>query len=177
MLLLLSAAGMQAQETRSYRIVLDDNQVPREVKAGFQARYPGVAFFIWYTSHITYWYEDYAPTWYGAWYPTRQVVVHRFEKPAYFEVDFKYENLSSRAIFNRYGQWLETRTKIPTLPEQVEEGLRNSEFGDWIRSEHKERIEILGNEGYIYRLQVSNRKQSYIIRLNEFGEIIQVKYE
>ena len=86
-------------------------------------------------------------------------------------------NETSRAIFSRFGQWFETRTKISALPEEVSLGLKETEFGDWIWSDHKERIEALGIPGYIYRLQVSNRKFTYIIRLNEYGEVIQVKYE
>jgi len=169
--------GVKAQNTVSYRMVLDDRQVPKEVIAGFNAKYPGDLFTIWYSSHITYWYEDYAQNWYGEWYPKRQVVVHRFEKPAYYEVDFRIDNLPSRAIFNRYGQWIETRAKLSTLPDAVTTGLRNSEFGDWLWSAHKERIEILGNEGLIYRLVVTDRRNTYIVRLNEAGEIVQVKYE
>lgn len=166
-----------AQREVSYRQVLDDQQVPEEVMAGFKTRYPQVPFFIWYTSHITYWYEDYAQTWYGAWYPVRQTVEYRFEKPAYYEVDFKISNESSRAIFSRYGQWFETRTKISFFPEEVILGLKNSEFGDWNWSVHKERIEAIGLPGCVYRLQVSNKENAYLIRLNESGEIIQVKYD
>jgi hypothetical protein len=168
---------LSAQQEVSYRIVLDDKQVPREVLAGFKAKYPDTYMSIWYTSHITYWYEDYAPSWYGTWYPVRQTVVHKFEKPAYYEVDFKLNNESSRAIFNRYGQWFETRTKINALPEEVASGLRESEFGEWKPSNHKERIEVAGSPDYVYRLQVTNRKLSYILRLNEAGEVVQIKYE
>ena len=92
-------------------------------------------------------------------------------------MDFKLDNESSRAIFSRYGQWFETRTKIKSFPEEVIQGLKNSEFGDWIWSEHKERIEALGSPGYVYRLQVSKKGNAYLVRLNESGEIIQVKYE
>lgn len=166
-----------AQREVSYRIVLDDAEVPKEVRAAFKAKYPNTFMSIWYTSHITYWYEDYAQTWYGSWYPVRQTVVHTFEKTAYYEVDFQIEQKPSRAIFSRYGQWFETRTRIKELPEQVVTGLRESEFGEWIWSEHKERLEAMGVPGYIYRLQVSNKKLSYIIRINEFGEIVQVKYD
>ena len=175
-LLLISINGLLAQREVSYRIVLDDYQVPKEVRAGFNSKYPNTFFNIWYSSHITYWYVDYTQTWYGAWYPTRQIVIHRFEKPAYYEVDFKLGNEPSRAIFNRYGQWFETRTKISSLPEEITLGLKKSEFGDWIWSEHKERVEVMGLPGYIYRLQVSNHKNAYIVRLDESGEIIQVKY-
>ena len=103
--------------------------------------------------------------------------MHKFEKPSYYEVDFQQDNESSRAIFNRFGQWFETRTKIKSMPEEVTLGLKHSEFGDWIWSDHKERIEAIGQNGYIYRLQVSNGKNTYILRLDESGEIVQVKYE
>ena len=176
-LLLIPAYSLLAQREMSYRIVLDDYQVPKEVRAGFKAMYPEIFMGIWYTSHITYWYEDYAQTWYGAWYPVREIVVHKFEKPAYYEVDFQQNGESSRAIFNRFGQWFETRTKIKSLPEEVTQGLKNSEFGDWLWSDHKEKIESLGMPGFIFRLQVTNRKSTYIIRLDQSGEIIQVKYE
>jgi hypothetical protein len=176
-LLTLPLNILMAQREVSYRIVLDDQQVPKEVRAAFKATYPNTFMSIWYTSHITYWYEDYAPSWYGSWYPVRQTVVHKFEKPAYYEVDFQINNEPSRAIFSRYGQWFETRTRIKELPEPVFKGLRDSEFGEWMWSEHKERIEALGVDGYIYRLQVTNKRLSYIIRLNEFGEIVQVKYD
>jgi hypothetical protein len=176
-LFLIPLCAVLAQRETSYRIVLDDQQVPKEVRAEFKARYPKTFMGIWYSSHITYWYEDYAPTWYGSWYPVRQTVIHKFEKTAYYEVDFQIDNESSRAIFNRYGQWFETRTRIKELPEPVIIGLKDSDFGDWIWSDHKERIEAMGIPGFIYRLQVTNKRLSYIIRLNEFGEIVQVKYD
>jgi hypothetical protein len=92
-------------------------------------------------------------------------------------VDFKQGTESSRAIFSRFGQWFETRTKIASFPDEVIQGLKESEFGDWIWSEHKERIQAMGVPGFIYRLQVSNRKNAYIVRLDESGNITQVKYE
>lgn len=61
-------------------------------------------------------------------------------------------------------------------PETVHIGLKETDFGDWIWSDHKERIEAMGITGNIYRLQVTNRKDIYKIHLNEFGEVIQVKY-
>jgi len=168
---------LMAQQAVSYRILLDDQQVPKLVRDSFKERYPKTFMSLWYTSHITYWYEDYAQTWYGVWYPERQTIVHKFEKPAYYEVEFDSGTEKSRAIFNRYGQWFETRTKLSNLPETVASSLRESEFSDWIWSEHKERIEALGAPEPFYRLQVSNRNVSYILRLSESGEIIQVKYE
>ena len=168
---------LMAQEQASYRILLDDQQVPKEVRMNFRKQYPESIMNLWYTSHITYWYEDYAPGWYGEWYPVRRIIVHKFEKPAYYEVDFQLDDERSRAIFSRYGQWIETRTKIKNLPEAVALGLEESEYDDWIWSDHKERIEGPGFPEPIYRLQVSNRKLSYLVRLNGSGEIVQVKYE
>ncbi len=176
-LVLIPFCGILAQGEVSYRKILDDQEVPKEVRAGFKSKYPKTFMSMWYTSHITYWYEDYAPSWYGSWYPTRQIVVHKFEKPAYYEVDFHTENESSRAIFNRFGQWFETRTKILSLPEEVAAGLKNSEYGDWIWSDHKEKIEAIGLPGINYRLQVSKANQRYIVRLDETGNIVQIKYE
>jgi hypothetical protein len=132
---------------------------------------------LWYTSHITYWYEDYSQTWYGEWYPVRQVVIHKLENPANYEVKFNRNSEKSRDIFNRYGQWFETRTKIDSLPETVASFLRKSGFGDWIWSDHKERIEAIGAPAPFYRLQVSNRLVSQIHDMNESGEIFQVKNE
>lgn len=176
-ILFVSVWGLSAQQKATYRILLDDQQVPKVVRDSFNSRYPQTFMSLWYTSHITYWYEDYAQTWYSTWYPTRQTIVHKFEKPAYYEVDFNRNGEKSRAIFNRYGQWFETRTKINSLPDNAASSLRESEFGDWIWSDHKERIEVIGAQEPFYRLQVSNRKVFYILRLNESGEIIQVKYE
>jgi hypothetical protein len=166
-----------AQQQVSYRVLLDDQQVPKVVRDSFKTQYPQTFMSLWYTSHITYWYEDYSQTWYGAWYPVRQTIVHKFEKPAYYEVEFDINGEKSRAIFSRYGQWFETRIKISNLPETIASSLRESEYGDWIWSEHKERIKALGAPEPFYRLQVSNREVSHILRLNEFGEIIQVKYQ
>lgn len=52
-----------AQQTGSYRVLLDDQQVPKVVRDSFKSRYPQTFLSLWYTSHITYWYEDYAQTW------------------------------------------------------------------------------------------------------------------
>ncbi|MDA3822355.1 MAG: hypothetical protein PF450_07080 [Bacteroidales bacterium] len=165
------------QQEISYRKLVDEATVPKEVRFAFKKMYPKAFVALYYSSHITYWYEDYSPSWYGDWYPSRTVVVHRLEKPAYYEVDFQFEGNPSRAIFNRYGQWFETRSRIKTLPDSVAQGLKQSEFGTWLWSPQKEQIIMPGYNGIIYRLQVRDRKESYLIRLNEAGEIIQVKYE
>lgn len=167
---------ISGQGENSYRKLVDGQYVPKEVRTTFKKMYPNVFFSLWYTSHAVYWYEDYAPGWYGNWYPTRQVMVIKLEKPAYYEVDFQFQGNPTRAIFNRYGQWFEARSRLTVLPPEVESGLRNSEYGDWIRSDHKEQLFIPGHNGAIYRLRVSDRKHSCIIRLNENGGVVQVKY-
>ena len=58
--LLILLCPLLAQREASYRVVIDDQQVPGEVRAAFKSIYPQTMFSIWYTSHITYWYEDYA---------------------------------------------------------------------------------------------------------------------
>lgn len=176
-LITTTSVTLKAQAAKTYRVLVEDQFVPREVRVGFKAKYPNAFLVLWYTSHVTYWYEDYAPSWYGNWYPERQVIVHKLEKPAYYEADFQLTGNPSRALFNRFGQWFETRSRIKELPETVVQGLKNSEFGDWMWSEHKERVFIPGYEGEIYRLMVSNKRNSYIVRLNEKGEILQIKYE
>lgn len=167
---------LMAQQQLSYRVLLDDNQVPKVVRDNFRLQYPRAFMSLWYTSHITYWYEDYAPNWYGAWYPGRQIIVHRFERPTHYEVQFHRNDETNRAIYSRHGQWFETRTKINNLPDTVASSLRKSEFGTWIWSDHQERIEAIGAPRIVYRLQVSNQRVSYILRINESGDIIQVKY-
>jgi hypothetical protein len=176
-ILLVAVWVLMAQQQVSYRVLIDEQQVPKVVQDSFKTRYPETFMDLWYTSHITYWYEDYSQTWYGAWYPSRQMLIHKFEKPAYYEVEFMRNGETSRAIFSRFGQWFETRTKISSLPETVASSLKESEFCDWIWSDHKERIEAIGAPGSFYRLQVSNQNHSYILRINDSGEIIQVKYE
>ncbi len=106
-----------------------------------------------------------------------RIVKHRFEKPSYYEVDFDLNGEPSRAIFSRYGQWFETRTKIKKLPDEVLSGLSETEYADWTRSDHKERIQIPGIKEPIYRLKISKNDSSYILRLSDTGEIVQVKYE
>lgn len=166
-----------AQREVSYRIVLDDAEVPKEVRAAFKAKYPNTFMSIWYTSHITYWYEDYATAWYGDWHITRINTVHTFEFPSYFEVEFYRNEQNSRAIYNRYGQWFETRTKLIALPDDISQKLKASEYGNWSWSKHKERIEVPGMPDSIYRLEVANGREYLIIRISEQGEIIQIRYD
>ena len=173
----LLSLTVKAQQGTTYRQPIEDNLVPKTVRTNFKSQYPQSLITMWYTSHITYWYEDYATGWYGGWYQDRPIVVYRFEFPSYYEVDFYRNNESSRAIYNRYGVWFETRVKITALPDSIAVALRNAGYGDWTWSQHKERIEAPGMDGYIYRLQITQGHDTQIIRLNKEGEIIQIRYD
>ncbi len=180
LILILSALlslSVNAQQSQTYRHPVEDNLVPKTVRANFKTQYPRSLINMWYTSHITYWYEDYATGWYGGWYASRPVVVYKFEFPSYYEVDFYRNNENCRAIYNRYGVWFETRTKLIALPDSIADALRSAGYGDWTWSQHIERIEAPGMPGYVYRLRVNTGRESQIIRLNEEGEIIQIRYD
>ena len=177
-LLILISCTVCAQQAKKYRQLIEDQFVPKIVRANFKSQYPQSAIVIWYVSHITYWYENYAPGWYGEWYgPERTTVVYTFQNPSYFEVDFYRNKENSRAIYNRYGHWFETRTKVSTLPDTIGNVLRQSGYEEWTWSKHKERIEAPDMIGHVYRLQVTNGRDSRIIRINEDGEIVQVRYD
>ena len=166
-----------AQKVTKYRQPIEDNLVPAVVRTNFKTQYPRAIISIWYSSHITYWYEDYITTWYGDWHIARPTTVHTFEFPTYYEVDFYRNEQNTRAIYNRYGQWFETRTKITALPDDISNKLKNSEYGDWSWSQHKERIEAPGMPGSVYRFEVGKGREYRIIRISDQGEIIQVKYD
>ncbi len=165
------------QNAKNYRQVIENNYVPQKVRAEFNRRYPGAIVKMWYVTSITYWYQDYGPSYYNGWYQTRTVVVYNFNEPPNYEVEFLNDFDNCRAIFNRYGVWFETRTKVVTLPEEIESALDKSEYNSWRRSEHKERIEAPGMPGSVYRMQVSNKHLSQIIRINDTGKIVQIKSE
>ncbi len=165
------------QNNKSSRQVIETNNVPQKVRTEFKTRYPGAFVKMWYVTNITYWYQDYGPSHYKGWYQQRTVVVYNFNEPANYEVEFLNDYENSRAIFNRYGVWFETRTKVVVLPELVEKALENSEYGNWMWSDYKERIEAPGMPGSVYRMQVSDRHLSQIIRINDTGKIVQIKTE
>lgn len=165
------------QNQKIYRQMIEINDVPKEVRKEFKFRYPESFVKMWYITSITYWYEDYGPSYYNNWYQPRTVVVYKFNQASNYEVEFMNHDENSRAIFNRYGQWFETRTQIYHLPDRIVNTLENSEFADWKRSEYKERLEAPGMPGSVYRLNVSKKHLSHIIRISDTGKIIQVKTE
>ncbi len=165
------------QGQKSYRQIIETNNVPKEVRKNFNLRYPQSFVKMWYITNIAYWYEDYGPSYYSGWYQPRTVVVYKFNEPSNYEVEFLNNNENSRAIFNRYGQWFETRTHIVNLPEEISSALKESSFGNWKISDYKERIEAPGMPGSVYRMQVSKNQMSHIIRIDDDGKIVQIKTE
>jgi hypothetical protein len=176
-ILVFFAFSFQGQNSRSYRQMVNLSEVPKNVRNNFNSRYPGTFVKMWYVTSIIYWYEDYGPTYYNGWYKPRNVVVYKFDQPSYYEVEFMLQDLNSRAIFNRYGQWFETRTQITVLPENIQKALQKSEFATWKVSEYKERIEAPGMVNSVYRMHVSKDHLSQIIRISEEGKIVQIKME
>lgn len=165
------------QNAKAYRQMVEMNDVPKNVRSEFKLRYPTAFVKMWYVTSITYWYEDYGPSYYNSWYKPRTVVVYKFDQPSYYEVEFLNQEDNSRAVFNRYGNWFETRTKIDKLPQNILEALENSDFSGWKISEYKERLEAPGMVNSVYRMNVSKQHQSQIIRISEMGKIVQIKME
>ncbi len=165
------------QNSRAYRQMVDINNLPKNVRSEFKIRYPNAFVKMWYITSITYWYEDYGPTYYNGWYQPRTVVVYKFDQPSYYEVEFFNQDENSRAIFNRYGSWFETRTQVIKLPDNIIEALQNSDFAGWKISDYKERIEAPGMVNSVYRMNVSNGHLSQIIRISQSGKIVQIKME
>jgi len=158
--------------------MVDAVDVPQKVRTEFKRRYPDAFVKMWYVTNITYWYQDYGPSYYNSWYQQRQtVVVYKFNEAANYEVEFKNDYDDSRAIFNRYGVWFETRTKVYHLPVEVKESLEATEYAAWNWSDYKERIEAPGMPGSVYRMQVSKNYLTEIIRISDNGKIVQVKAE
>lgn len=177
LVLILFAFRFQGQNTKTYRQMVEINNLPKNVRSEFQLRYPNSFVKMWYSTSITYWYEDYGPSYYNGWYQPRTVVVYKFDQPAYYEVEFMRNDENSRAIFNRYGTWFETRTRVNKLPDNILGALDNSEFAGWKISDYKERIEAPGMVNSVYRMNVSKGHLSQIIRISEKGKIVQIKME
>ncbi|MFC2107104.1 hypothetical protein ACFLRY_02090 [Bacteroidota bacterium] len=165
------------QNTKNYRQVIENNKVPQKVRMEFKKKYPEAIAAMWFITSISYWYQDYGPSYYNGWYESRTVTVYNFNEASNYEVEFINHNENCRAIFNRYGTWFETRTKIKELPSQTIKALEGSEYDSWQWSEHKERIEAPGMPGSVYRMKVSQRNNSQIIRISEQGKIVQIKTE
>lgn len=167
---------INAQNAINYHTIVEINDVPKKVRLEFKLRYPNSYVKIWYVTNIAYWYNDYGVS-YNNWYRERTVIVYRFDQPSNYEVEFYNNDENSRAIYNRYGIWFETRTQLYELPENIRQALQNSKFADWKISDYKERIEIPGLEGSVYRMSVSSKNNSNIIRISDNGKLVQIKTE
>lgn len=165
-----------AQTTVGYRQPANEKAIPKIVLNTFKEQYPNAFLQGWFVTHLTYWVNDYSSGWYSGWYGQRQVVVYTFEKPSFFEVEFiNLPGERSRAIYNMYGYWYETRSQIKGLPIAIREALELSKYNGWKVSALKERIENPGWPTDIYRFQVSKGLKSRIIRMDDLGNIIQAK--
>lgn len=165
-----------SQNTSLYRQPAAEKSIPKIVNATFKVAYPDALVFNWYITHISYWYEDYSGSWYNGWYSPRQVIVYTYAEPAYYEVEFSSEHgETSRTIYNRYGYWFETRTKLAGLPKNIVDALKESKYAEWNWSAHKERIEAPGMPGSVYRLRITKGLRSVIVRFDDLGQLIQAK--
>jgi len=174
---LFVASSNYSQEFAGYRQPASPKAIPKLVMNEFNANYPDALTKSWYVTHLVYWQNDCSSNWYYDWYGPRNVTIYTFEKPTYFEVEF-VDNPGelSRAIYNLYGYWFETRTQINSLPKSIIESLQSSEYKGWKISSFKERIESPSWPNDIYRFQVSKGLKTRIIRMEINGTIIQAKY-
>ena len=174
---LLVCSNLYSQTEQAYRVPLPTKSVPPIVLNAFNKQYPDVMLKSWYVTHITYWYNDVSSSWYYNWYGPRTAVVYVYEVPNYFEVEFTDQpGELSRAIYNRFGYWHETRTQLKGLPSNIIESLNDTKYAEWKKSKLKEKIETPEWPEPIYRFRVSKGLKSVIIRMNHEREIIQKKY-
>ncbi|WP_372647549.1 hypothetical protein [Draconibacterium sp.] len=166
-----------AQQKTAYRMPASEKAVPKVVLEGFKSQHPLVQVKGWYVTHLVYWENDYSSDWYTGWYPQRTLVVYTYEKPNYYEVEFEvYPGELSRAIYNKYGYWYETRTQLRGMPMPVYDALQTSKYSNWKISVLKEKIESPAWPLPIYRFNVTKGMRSHILRMDEKGSIVQAKY-
>ncbi|NND93474.1 MAG: hypothetical protein HKN45_01335 [Flavobacteriales bacterium] len=175
--LLMVTQTKSAKSQYEYRLPAGIKAIPEVVQSTFSERYPDVLLKSWYITHISYWQNDVSAGWYSDWYGERTIVVNRYEKPTYFEVEFVEEpGELSRSMYNLYGYWYETRTKVNGLPQAVNEALRSAGFEAWKISATKEKIESPSWPLAVYRFRISKGLKAQMIRIDEKGEIIQERY-
>ncbi|MDT8393230.1 MAG: hypothetical protein RQ761_05275 [Bacteroidales bacterium] len=175
-LLIASSITVYAQNVIAQRQPASEKSIPRIVLSTFKEQYPDVLLKGWYVTHLTYWQNDYSSDWYYGWYGQRTVVIYTYQKPNYYEVEFM-DNPGelSRAIYNIYGYWHETRTQIKGLTMGIHDALKASKYRDWKISTTKEKLASPMWPVEIYRFQVSKGLKSQIIRMDADGNIIQIK--
>jgi len=179
LLLIANTYTFGQNNTYEKRVPASVKAIPKVVVETFKEQYPTAQVDSWYVTHITYWQQDISSGWYGDWYGNVRgdVVAYTYEKPNYFEVEFmdSFGSLS-RAIYNRYGYWYETRAQLKGLPMACLSTLADSKYKDWKRSKLTERIETAEWPDPVYRFSVSKGMRYQILRMSEQGEILQVKY-
>ncbi len=170
-------ASLFSQNITALRQPASEKAIPELVVEAFKEQYKYHSVKGWYVTHLIYWQNDYSSDWYTDWYHQRNINVYTFEKPNYFEVEFVV-NLGelSRAIYNRYGYWYETRTKIKGLPMAIYDSIRNSKYAGWKISPLMEKIESPQWPVDIYRFNLSKGMKSHIIRMEADGTLIQDRY-
>lgn len=174
--ILLNTAQAFSQEKVAYRMPASEKAIPKIVLEAFKSQNPLVQVKGWYVTHLVYWENDYSSDWYAGWYPQR-TVVYIYEKPNYFEVEFVAQpGELSRAIYNKYGYWYETRTRIRGMPMAIYDTLQVSKYNNWKMSIEKEKIESPAWPVEIYRFNVTKGMKSYILRMDAKGNIVQAKY-
>ncbi len=165
-----------SQNVTAHRQPVSVKTVPKPITTNFNKQYPHVLLLGWYSTHLTYWQNDHSSDWYKGWYGQRKIVAYTYLNPNYYEVEFMdHPGETSRAIYNLYGQWFETRTKINGLNTSIRESLKASKYYGWKISSTMEKIESPMWPIEIYRFHVSKGLKSHTIRMDEEGNFIQIK--
>lgn len=169
----------QSQKSDEQRVPANVKAIPKIVVDTFKEQYPNALVKGWFVTHITYWQQDVSSGWYTDWYGNvrRSVVVYTYEKPNFYEVEFvdAFGSLS-RAVYNKYGFWHETRSQLKGLPMACLDAIKGSKYSDWKRSTMSERIESSEWPEPVYRFGMSKGMRYHILKMDEMGEIVQVKY-
>lgn len=165
-----------SQNVVAQRQPANEKSIPKLISNTFKEQYPDVLTRGWYVTHLTYWQNDYSSDWYTGWYGQRSVVIYTYEKPNYYEVEF-IDNPGelSRAIYNVYGYWYETRTQVKGLTLGIYDALKLTKYNGWKISPTMEKLESPMWPVEIYRFHVSKGLKSQIIRMDSDGNIIQTK--
>lgn len=172
----LNIGTTNAQNVVAQRKNVPERIVPELVIEMFQAQYPNVLLKGYFVTHLVYWQNDYSSDWYSGWYSQRTVVIYTYEQPNYYEIEFiNNPGELSRAIYNKYGYWYETRTQIKGLTMAILDALKASKYNGWKISSVKEKLESPDWPVEIYRFQVSKGVKAKILRMDAKGNIIQVK--
>ena len=176
-ILMVSTTSVYNQNPVALRQPASEKSIPKLVVETFKTQYPEIfSMKSWYVTHLTYWLNDYSSDWYFGWYNQRTVVIYTYEKPNYYEVEFSINpNEKSRAIYNRYGYWYETRTQIKGLPKGILDAIKATKYNGWKISSTMEILESPMWPDEIYRFHVSKGIKSRIIRMDAEGNPIQIK--